>query len=259
MSGGLRPVVAAAVCAAVASPVSAAGLDPSEEAVRDLKQGRCEAVIESLNRGLKEGERRSYFLMGYIFYRGDCVKRDPARARPYLETAAKHGESAAAKLLVQMHGLGQGVAQSYVEAGRWTLAQTDISRLEAGKPAATPEQAKRESDVRYLQALGILSTVWASMQDKIVHPSRELEARTHANNAQLPVSMRVGPMGITYSFSSAPAEIETDLQTAVLRRSTAPYQERVQDAIAAAIVELPPFPTPEATAEIRSVIAFKSY
>lgn len=253
---GLRPALAAAAWSAAASPALAAWLDPSEEAVRDLKQGRCEAVVESLNRGLKEGERRSYFLMGYIFYRGDCVKRDPARARPYLETAAKHGEHAAAKLLIQMHGLGQGVPQSYVEAGRWTIAALDIMRLRDGKPEATPEQRKQEGDANYLQSLGILSTVWASMQDKIEHPSFGLEARLYARKAEVPVTIRVGPMGVTYSLSAVPAEIDTDLRTAVMRMSTAVYHERVQAAIAAAIAELPPFPTPQAQAQVGSVIAF---
>jgi hypothetical protein len=254
---GLRAVLVSAACSAAASPVLAAGLDPSDEAVRDLKQGRCEAVVESLNLGLKEGERRSYFLMGYIFYRGDCVKRDPARARPYLETAAKHGEHAAAKLLIQMHGLGQGVPQSYVEAGRWTIAAQDISRLENGKPAATPEQRKQEGDANYLQSLGILSTVWASMQDKIEHPSHSLEARIYARKAEVPVTIRVSPMGVTYSLSSVPAEIDTDLRTAVMRLSTETYRERVQAAIAAAVAELPPFPTPQAQAQVNSLIVFK--
>jgi hypothetical protein len=225
---------------------------PTDEAVRDMMQGRCEAGVESANRGLKDGDSKAYFLVGFMRLKGLCVTASPDRAASYLELAAKAGQRDAARLLVMMHGFGIGVPQSYAQAGRWMVAFMDIAALSKGEaPSYVDHGASAPGQISLPTAerLGVIGSVASAVQDRLQYPGRG--ATLSARTVDLVLSLRLGPDGLRYSLSRIRSEIEQDLNSAIARRSAQPHIQQIQDVVEAVIEELPPYDLPASVTLIR--------
>lgn len=249
----IRRLVAAAWALAFAVPACA--WTAAENAALNLTQGRCEAAVDDVNAGLKDGDPHAYYLVGLMHLRGLCVKARPERAAAYLEPAAKAGEAGAARLLVMMHGLGLGLAQSYAQAGRWAIAADDIRR--AREPlAAASAPGTGPVAVDDAEKLGVLATVHAAVVHRMAYP--RAGARIQAENVSLVVTLAIGPQGISYVVADRVAAIQAELAgSAIVRRSSVPHGEQVQEMLDELIRELPPLPAVDTPFVIPFEIRFR--
>lgn len=208
-----------------------------EDAVRALRQGRCEAAVDAANQGLKDGDPEAYFVVGLMHLKGLCIASVPAQAVQYFEPAAKAAHTDSAYMLTMMHGLGLGVPQSYAQAGRWTLAMRDIHALKAG---AAP--ASGAIDAEDAAAWGVIGTVAAITRDRLLYPPSG--ARIGAESVSLKLRLVLGPDGVHYDFRNVTSGVQDDASSAILRRSSQPHLDAFEAVVEAAIDELPPFQAP---------------
>ena len=211
----------------------------AERTWRAINANRCEAAVGEVNKGLTEGEVDAYYLTGLMYLRGLCLRADASAAPRYFEPAAKAAHIDAARYLTMMHGLGRGVPQSYAQAGRWFQAYLDIQRMRnGGEPPPTTAL-----DARFAEQWGVLGTVAAAVQERVQYPRRG--ARLQASDVEVRVVLELGPEGLKYGLFDARSGIETDVQSAVLRRSHEPQLEAIETVLEEVIDELAPYPKPE--------------
>jgi hypothetical protein len=209
-----------------------------------LLQGRCEVAADALNEGLKDGDPTAYYMVGLMYLKGYCVKADPARAPTYLEPAAKAAQRDAARTLVMMHGLGVGVPQSYAQAGVWFYAWGDIIKAHVSPseaPASSAVNSPRQIGAEDAVTWGVIGTVAASVQDKLLYP-RNKSVRTAAE-VSMDLSVEFGPAGLQARANNTRADA-ADLR-GITSYSTQPHEEAVRDAVDEVIKSLPPYPLPQ--------------
>ena len=80
------------------------------------------------------------------------------------------------------------------------------------------------------------------MRDRLLYP--EGRARLQSDRVDLRLTLTLDADGIRYSLSDAEGSISSDMRSSVLRRSTTPYLEAMQETVEAAIRALPPFEPP---------------
>lgn len=217
----------------------------AEEAVRAMREGRCEAAVDGVNRGLQDRDAQAFFVVGLMYLKGLCIASAPERAQAYLEPAAKAGHQEAAYMLALMYGLGTGVPQNYAQAGRWTIALMDIARAKAGRAGAPVAESASEPgrlDASLAASYGVIGTAAALVRDRLLYP--EGRARLQSDRVDLRLTLTLDADGIRYSLSDAEGSISSDMRSSVLRRSTTPYLEAMQETVEAAIRALPPFEPP---------------
>lgn len=184
---------------------SAASAEPSDklkQAVRVLEAGRCQDVLGLVNAGLADGDRDIYFLAGFMFSRGLCVKPDGARAARLLEASAKAAQGDAAMELVLMHGMGRGVPQSYAQAGVWARAASDIGELNVCDPndsaAAASNACGKTLDVDYAIALGRVATIHALATDEVRARRREFIRQIQGGEVRLRVTVSTPALALRF-------------------------------------------------------------
>jgi hypothetical protein len=129
--------------AALAPAIGAA--EPPERAAAALKlldAQKCDAAVELLNEGMLDNEPASHFIAGQLFQHGFCLVRNVPRALRIYERGALLGDRDCARTLALIHARGDGVPQSYPEAGRWYAVMRQEKSGAAAPPAesfATPD------------------------------------------------------------------------------------------------------------------------
>lgn len=216
----------------------------AEEAVRAMRQGRCEAAVDAANKGLTEGDPQAYFVVGLMHLKGLCIAAVPAQAVTYFEPAVKSGHADSAYMLTMMHGLGLGVPQSYAQAGRWTIALMDIAKLKEGGPGggAGPIQSGEAL------AWGVIGTVAAVVRDRLLYPKRG--ARLGGESVSVKLRLALDAAGVRYELLDATSQMQDDARSAILRRSSQPHLDAMHEVVETAIRELPPFPPASRSIEI---------
>lgn len=221
-----------------AQPRSAA-----ERGGQALAEGRCQAALEQLNEGLKQGDSQAYFFVGFMYVKGRCVNAAPERGSAYLEPAAKASQADAARLLVMMYGFGLGVPQNYAQAGRWMIALMDIEALNSGRsPSFVDNQGKpfERLDAASAEQFGVLGSVAVAVQDRVMYPKPGVGLA--AGTVELELNLRLDALGIHHSFTNVRSKVEYDVQSTIVRRSPQPHVERLDQVVDEVIKELPPYP-----------------
>lgn len=209
----------------------------AEDAVRAMHQGRCEAAVDAANKGLKEGDPHAYFVVGLMHLKGLCIAAAPAQAVQYFEPAARAAHADSAYMLVMMHGLGLGVQQSYAQAGRWTTALSDIAALKRG---GADGRSTSPIDAREAFSWGVVGTVSAVVRDRLLYPKQG--ARTGGESVSVTLKLTVGPEGVRYELLDPTSRMQDDARSSILRRSTQPHLDAMQEVVEDAIRELPAYP-----------------
>lgn len=210
----------------------------ADSTFRAMRANRCEEAVEGVNKGLAAGEVEAYYLTGLMYLRGLCLAADAAQAPRYLEPAAKAANADAARYLTMMHGLGLGVPQSYAQAGRWLQAWVDIVAVR-NQGVPPPSGAL---DVQLTEQRGVLGTVAAAVQERVLYPRRG--ARLQATEVNVKLILELGPEGLRYGFADARSGIDDDVQSMILRRSHEPHLEAIESVVDKVLEELPPYPRP---------------
>ena len=125
-------MVVLSIAFGMTSAAAADETSPAQTALRQIDDNQCEAAVDSVNQGMRGNEPRSFYIAGEFFRNGFCVGQNVPRALRLYERGASLGEREAARALALIHARGDGVPQSYVEAGRWYA----VMRNEPGSPEA---------------------------------------------------------------------------------------------------------------------------
>ena len=216
-----------------------------------MQQGRCEAAVDGANKGLADGDPKAYFLVGMMHLKGLCIAAAPERAIPYFEPAAKAGHVHSAYMLAMMHGLGTGAAQSYAQAGRWTVAIMDIGKQGSGRAASAPAGP---IDANEATAMGVMGTIAAIVRDRLLYPMPS--ARLSGASVSATLRLNLGPQGLRHEVADSRSAMQDDVASATVRRSNLPHREALEEVVADAIRELPPFPTPERSYDLSVTYVF---
>lgn len=245
----MRTLSTLALTLGVAAPAWSGEL--ADSAFRAMRADRCEEAVDVVNKGLAGGEVEAYQLTGLMYLKGLCLAADPTKAPRYFEPAAKAGNVDSARYLAMMHGLGMGVPQSYAQAGRWTQAWYDILGL---RNRAAPQSATA-LDAEQAAYQGVLGTVAAAVQDRVIYPRGG--ARLQASDMDVRLVLQLGPEGVAYGFFDARSGIEEDIQSTILRRSGKPHLEAIEDAVDKVLQELPSYPRPAKPQRINIPYSFR--
>jgi hypothetical protein len=190
-------------------------------AAKALDDGDCNRVRELVNAGLNEGDKDIYFLAGAMLARGLCVKVDGQRAVQLLETAVKAAQEEAAVELIQLHGTGRSVPQSYAEAGRWTDAWGRYHASKVTRPAAASAPKEPATmTVEYATTLGYLGTIHALATQEIRTRRYEL--------------LRLAPQGraaLVVALSMPDTSLRVGLQPAVRDEQREKYYSALIEAV----------------------------
>ena len=109
-----------AACLMAASPIAHAQSDTrSDEALKLIDQQQCESAVEVINRGMLDNEPKSFYIAGQLFQNGFCLTQNVPRSLGLYERGALAGDRESARALALAHARGDGVPQSYQQAGRW--------------------------------------------------------------------------------------------------------------------------------------------
>ena len=112
----------------------------------------CNEVLASLNRDLAARKPEAMLAASTFFETGQCVGRSDARSLEFLAQAARSGSAQGVRRLSRRFALGQGVPQSYSNAGAWL----------AGKGASSEPLQPWDYSIGY--AYAVLSEVLAVVQ-----------------------------------------------------------------------------------------------
>ena len=124
----------------------------------------CNEVLASLNRDLTARKPEAFLAASTFFDTGQCVARSDARSLEFLAQAARTGSAQGVRRLARRFALGQGVPQSYSNAGAWL----------AGKGASNEPLQPWDYSIGY--AYAVLSEVLASVR----YPAGDLRGASDA-------------------------------------------------------------------------------
>lgn len=91
----------------------------ANEALKLIDQQQCEAAVDAINQGMRNNEPKSFYIAGQLFQYGFCLVQNVPRSLRLYERGALLGDRDSARTLALMHARGDGVPQSYQQAGRW--------------------------------------------------------------------------------------------------------------------------------------------
>lgn len=124
----------------------------------------CNEVLASLNRDLAARKAEAFLAASTFYETGQCVGRSEARSLEFLAQAARSGSAQGVRRLSRRFALGQGVPQSYSNAGAWL----------AGKGASNEPLQAWDYSIGY--AYAVLSEVLASVR----YPAGDLRGASEA-------------------------------------------------------------------------------
>jgi uncharacterized protein len=81
--------------------------------------------ISALRRAAEQGDAQSQYELGYRYYSGKGVAKDPEKAARWWRDAAEQGSVSAQRFLGLMYDQGKDVPQDYKEAVRWYRLAAD--------------------------------------------------------------------------------------------------------------------------------------
>ena len=113
---------------------------------------QCTEILAALNRDLVARRAEAFLAASNFYESGQCVAQSDARALEFLAQAARGGSAQGVRRLARRFALGQGVQQSYSNAGAWL----------AGKGASSEPLQPWDYSIGY--AYAVLSEVLASVQ-----------------------------------------------------------------------------------------------
>lgn len=113
---------------------------------------QCVELLGALNRELAARQPEALFRASNLHESGQCVERSDARALEFLAQAARSGSASAVRRMSRRFALGQGVPQSYSNAGAWL----------AGKGASNEPLQPWDYSIGY--AFAVLSEVLSGVQ-----------------------------------------------------------------------------------------------
>ena len=77
------------------------------------------------------GHERAQFNIGYMYAKGQGVKRDDAEAARWFRKAANQGLASAQFIMGMLYRDGRGVSRDYAEARRWLRLSAEQGDIEA--------------------------------------------------------------------------------------------------------------------------------
>ena len=129
--------------AAAAAPGHVTAKDPLEPARAALRTLQFAKAIELLSAAGSAGNPNARYLLGLVYLNGVGVAADPARARALLQSAAEHGQGAAAYVLAaelaNEPDAPPGAAQSWLECSAKLGYIRAAETLRSGRPLLARE------------------------------------------------------------------------------------------------------------------------
>lgn len=106
---------------ALALSIPLASFSPSASAQGKSAPSASElaAIRKSAEQGAGQGDSGDQLLLGSMYYLGNGVAQDYAKAAYWLSKAAQQGDAKAQVMLGEMYHDGTGVAQDYVQSASW--------------------------------------------------------------------------------------------------------------------------------------------
>ena len=178
-----QAVVEAAIvllpCVALPGPANAQSINRDVQANVSVE---CTALLEGVNRGMAERKPDAFVAAASFYESGRCVGRSDPRAVELLGQAARMGSGAGVRRLSRRFALGNGVPQSYANAGAWLT----------GKGATNEALQPWDYSIGY--AYAVLSQVLSRVQ----FPAGELREASEASfvveiDAQHPRQVNLRP------------------------------------------------------------------
>jgi hypothetical protein len=207
-AGRLRPGGVALLLCAVAE------LAWCQTVKRDLavpEDAYCNEVLGSLNRDLTARKPEAFLAASTFYETGKCVGRSDARSLEFLAQAARSGSAQGVRRLARRFALGQGVPQSYSNAGAWL----------AGKGASDELLQPWDYSIGY--AYAVLSEVLAVVK----YPAGALRGATDAAFVLEVSALRAR------QISLKPTVDGSDTQTELYASITAAFNARLPDVVKA--------------------------
>ncbi len=128
-------VLVAALVVMVPWSIHAQSSSKADAALKQIDDNQCEPAIDTINQGMREQEPKAFYIAGQLFQNGFCLQQNVPRALRLYERGALLGDRESARTLALIHARGDGVLQSYREAGRWYA----VMRHSSGEPEPAPE------------------------------------------------------------------------------------------------------------------------
>ena len=125
---------------------------------------QCTEILAALNRDLAVRKAEAFLAASDFYASGQCVGRSDARSLEFLAQAARSGSAQGVRRMSRRFALGQGVPQSYSNAGAWL----------AGKGASNEPLQDWDYSIGY--AYAVLSEVLAAVQ----YPAGDLRGASEA-------------------------------------------------------------------------------
>ena len=165
---------------------------------------QCIELLDALNRDLAARRAEAFLRASNYFESGQCVERSDARALEFLAQAARGGSAVAVRRLSRRFALGQGVPQSYSNAGAWL----------SGKGASDEPLQPWDYSIGY--AFAVLSEVLAHVQ----YPVSAMRGATEAAFVVEVDALRARQISLrpTAEDAAAKAELYAALTTALNAR-----------------------------------------
>ena len=104
------------------------GLTISAVAIEPLDQETIE-VIRLAQIAAENGDVNAQVNLGVLYYGGDYVRQDFAKALRYSQKAAEQGNAIAQTNMAMMYSGGKGVTQNHAQAFKWMKKAAEIQNL----------------------------------------------------------------------------------------------------------------------------------
>ena len=124
-----RSGLVVAVLVAVPQFVNAQSSEKADAALKLIDQNQCEQAVDTINQGMIAGEPKAFYIAGQLFQYGFCLVQNVPRSSRLYERGALLGDREAARTLAVMHARGDGVPQSYQQAGRWYAIMNGTNKV----------------------------------------------------------------------------------------------------------------------------------
>jgi hypothetical protein len=137
-------------------------------ALKQIDDDDCNAAVDTINDGMRAQEPRAFYIAGQLFQNGFCLAQNVPRSIRLYERGAQLGDRESARILALTYARGDGVTQSYREAGRWYAVMRGEAQPTA-EPAAEAFAAQDVLVTTYIEAVKDLAFM------SIVYPKDAVE------------------------------------------------------------------------------------
>jgi TPR repeat protein len=120
----------AAIILVLSSAVPAAA-GPFEDATAAYSRGDYATALRLWHPLADQGDSLSQAMLGFMYYEGDGVPKDPVEAAKWLRKSAEKGDLDAESMLGAMYYKGDGVPKDYAEAAKWLRKSADQGNAHA--------------------------------------------------------------------------------------------------------------------------------